>query len=117
MVDTYTTPSQETKITSIDTITVWSVIAGANDSTKIGRSQISIRNKGVADNTITLIKTSADGGTVLAEVSEFTLEPEGEWHNPMGINLNGVDEILRVTTTSTSAIDVMVNPSSKKVVT
>jgi hypothetical protein len=66
---------------------------------------LAIRNKGGADNIILVDKYV--GGATQFELSEFTLGAGEEWVNPWDVGIAGTGSILRVTTSSTSAIDVV----------
>jgi len=64
---------------------------------------LTIRNKGAASNTITIIK---DISATDYEKAEFTLGAGEEWVNPFNAELTGTGMTLEITTSSTSAVDV-----------
>jgi len=98
--------AQETAITTATTTDILDARAGATDEARVKAGMITIRNKGAADNLITLIK---DVSATDYEITEFTLKAEEEWVNPMEIVCNGTTDKIQLTTSSTSAIDVVVS--------
>ena len=101
-------------ITTITTTTIAAALAGANDEARIKAGNLCFRNKGGADNVITLDKYV--GGATQYEVMEFTVPAGQEQQLMTDICQKGTGSIVRVTTSSTSAIDVT-GTRIKKVVT
>ena len=103
---TYSTEQQNTAITSATTTTILTALGAADDEARVKAGMITMRNKGAASNTITVIK---DVSSTDYEMSEFTLAAGEEWQNPWETMLTGTATKLEVITSSTSAIDVCVS--------
>ena len=102
---TYSADSQETAITTATTTTILSAPGAATTEKRVKAGMLSIRNKGTADNTITII---VDVSATDYEVAEFTLGAEEKWTNEVDeFILRGTGKSLEITTSSTSAIDVV----------
>lgn len=104
---TFSVEEQNTAITTATTTTIFTALASATDEARIKPGMIIIRNKGGAANTILVDKYV--GGTTQYEMHEFTLNAGDEWILPSDIALAGTGSIIRVTTSSTSAIDVVLS--------
>lgn len=102
---TFSTEEQNTAITSADTTTVLSALSDTADEARIKAGMMMIRNKGAADNIITVQK---DVSATNYEVSEFTLAAGEEWLNPWDMVIAGTASTIEVVTSSTSAIDVVI---------
>ena len=102
---TYSIEQQNTAITTATTTDVFAVLSAANDEGRIKQGMMTIRNKGAASNTITVIK---DVSATDYELSEVTLGAGEEWQNPWDLAITGTGTKVQVTTSSTSAIDVCV---------
>ena len=102
---TYSLEEQNTAITTATTTTVLTALSAAGDEARIKVGMLTIRNKGAADNTVLVDKYV--GGATQYEMSEFTLPAGEEWQNPWDLGVAGTGSIVRVTTSSTSAIDVV----------
>lgn len=103
---THSLEEQNTAITTATTTTVFTALAGANDEARIKQGMMIVRNKGAVDNVILVDKYV--GGTTQYEMSEYTLSAGEEWVNPWDLAIAGTGSIVRVTTSSASAIDVVV---------
>jgi protein involved in temperature-dependent protein secretion len=103
---TYSLESQQTAITTATTTTILDARAAAADEARVKPGMITIRNKGAANNTVTVIK---DVSATDYEKAEFTLGADEEWVNPWDVICTGTGQSLEVVTSSTSAIDVDVN--------
>ena len=103
---TYSIEQQNTAITTATTTTVLSALGAAADEGRIKAGMMTIRNKGAASNTITVIK---DVSATDYEMSEFTLGAGEEWQNPWDTAITGTGTTIEVTSSSTSAIDVCVS--------
>ena len=101
-------------ITTVGTTTIAAALAGASDEARIKGGNLYFRNKGAVDNTILLDKYV--GATTQYEVMEFTLPAGQEQQLVTDISQSGTGSTVRVTTSSTSAIDVT-GTRIKKVVT
>jgi hypothetical protein len=106
---TYTVEEQNTAITTATTTTILSAISAAADEKRVKAGMISIRNKGAANNTITVQKDTNNGAGTDYELSEFTLGADEEWTNPWDMVLATASMVIEVVTSSTSAIDVCVS--------
>lgn len=102
---TYSIEEQNTAITTATTTTVFTALGGAGDEARIKKGMLTIRNKGAANNII-LVDKYVSSATQY-EMSEFTLAAGDEWQNPWDLGIAGTTAIVRVTTSSTSAIDVV----------
>lgn len=104
---TISVEEQNTAITTATTTTIFTALSGANDEARIKKGMLTLRNKGAVENVILVDKYV--GGTTQYEMSEFTLSAGEEWQNPWDLAIAGTGSIVRVTTSSTSAIDVVLS--------
>ena len=100
---TYSGEGQFTKITSATTTDVLAVRAAAADEARIKPGMMTVRNIGVADNTITVIR---DVSATDYEMNKFTLGAGGEWQNPWDKYFRGTTDKMQIITSSTSEIHV-----------
>jgi len=103
---TYSAEEQNTAITTATTTTILNNLSAAADEARVKAGMITIRNKGAANNTITVQK---DVSATDFEISEFTLAAGEEWQNPWDMVIAGTASKLEVVTSSTSAVDVIVS--------
>ena len=96
---------QTTNITTIATTDILDARSGANDTAHVKKGMLTIRNKGAADNTITLRKS--DGS--INEIDEFTLVAEELYINDWDMVFRGTTDKLELVSSSTSALDVVVS--------
>jgi len=102
---TYSVEQQNTAITTATTTTVFSALGAAADEGRIKQGMMTVRNKGAASNTITVIKND---GTAY-EMSETTLGAGEEWQNPWDTAITGTATTMTLISSSTSALDVTVS--------
>ena len=102
----YAVEAQETAITTATTTDVLAVRAGATDEARVKPGMMTIRNKGTASNKVTVLKDVSATGY---EISEFTLGADEEWQNPWDHVFEGTTDKLKLVTSSTSALDVIVS--------
>ena len=96
---------QTTNITTIATTDILDARSGANDTAHVKRGMLTIRDKGAADNTVTLIKSDGSAN----EIDEFTLAAEELYVNDWDMVFRGTTDKLQLISSSTSALDVVVS--------